>query len=118
MARVKDVALSVRGEQQDAVFSVDVELDWDRRDRDRQYQLLLRFKGADTGLRGDDDVLLVHSVAVTPDEGDHRRIDIANTDRRFNEDRGGKDEVYVEVELHELPPEDRIVRSNKVKGRF
>lgn len=117
MARIDEATLRVDGEGRDAVFTVDVQVDWDRGDRDARWELLVRFLGADAGLRGGDQVVKVHAMAVSPDDGDRLTVTVDNRDGVFDED-AGDDEVLAECQLHAVPPESEVVRTNKVTGRF
>ena len=118
MARIKKATLAVDGEGRAAVFTVDTEFDWDRGDDDFQWEVVIRFRGADTGLRGRDDVVKVQAFPTSPADGDRRAVTVDNSDGLFNEDRGGSDEIYAELEIHPIRPQQDAVRTNKVKGRF
>lgn len=117
MARITDAELSASGSQADAVLTVRLRLDWDRRDRDRRFEITVRVVGDDTGLRGRDDTLLLRSVPAAPDIGTEMEITIGNHDRVLDEDRGD-DEVYAECELRELREDRPVVRTNTVSGVF
>lgn len=117
MAKIKKAELRVEGEGTHAVFTVEATIDWDRRDDDHDWQLVLRFMGADAGLRGGDEVLKIHTVDVDPNAGGAVAVSVDNGAGEFNEDAGG-DEIVAEVELQVRQPEARVVRTNKVKGNF
>lgn len=118
MARITDARLRAEGEGTAAVLTLELRLDWDRGDDDHRWEVVVRFRGADTGLRGGDDTVKVHTVPVAPGDGEDVTVTVDNADGAFDEDRGGGDEVYAECELRILQADTDVVRSNKVKGRF
>ena len=118
MARIDRAELRAEGEGTAAVLTCEVTIDWDRGDDDHRWELLVRFIGADTGLRGGDDVLKLHAITVGPAGGETVTVTVDNADGVFDEDRGGGDEVVAECELRITQPDVAVVRTNKVKGRF
>lgn len=118
MARIDSAELRAEGEGTAAVLTVEMTIDWDRGDDDHRWEAVVRFIGADTGMRGGDDPLKVHTVSVGPAGGRTVTVTVDNADGVFDEDRGGGDEVVAECELHITQPEVHVVRTNKVKGRF
>lgn len=114
MAKVKNAQLSAAGTGEALVMSVDVEINWDRGDDGQEWEIQVRFLGADMG---GDEIRLVHAVPVSPSEGERRRIDISGAGGVFDEDRGD-DEIYAEVELLARSTDVRMVKTNTVKGDF
>lgn len=114
MAKVKDAKLSAAGTGAGVVMTLDVDIDWDRGDDGREWELQIRFLGADVS---GDDTLLVHAVPAHPGSGDRQRVEIAGAGGVFDEDRG-EDEVYAEVELVARTTDTRVVKTNTVKGDF
>lgn len=117
MAHIEEAHLRADGGGADAVLTVELRIDWDRSDRDRRYEVVIRFMGADALVRGADDPLHTHTVPVSPDSGEHVTVRVDNHERRFDEDRGD-DEVLALCELVEVQPESRVVKTNTVKGGF
>ena len=117
MARIESAELRAEGDGPHAVFTVEATIDWDRGDDDHGWHLVVRFMGADAGLRGGDEVLKIHTVEVAPGGGERVTVSVDNNGGEFNEDAGG-DEIVAECELQVLQPEARVLRTNKVKGRF
>lgn len=114
MAKVKDATLSAAGTGASVVMTLDVEINWDRGDDNSEWELQIRFLGADVS---GDDTLLVHAVPANPAGGDRQRVEISGGSGVFDEDRG-EDEVYAEVELVARATDTRIVKTNTVKGDF
>jgi hypothetical protein len=114
MAQVQKAELSTIGSGAQLMLVLDVEIDWDRGDDEAQWELQIRFLGADAGR---DDVLLVHAVPASPADGDRRRVEISGASGAFDEDRGD-DEVLAEVSLVMRSTDVRVVRTNTVKGEF
>lgn len=118
MARIKDATLSVSGEGRAAMFLVDLKLDWDRADRDREFEVTMRFFGADALTRGADNLVATHTSVVRPEDGDRQQLQVANHDGAFDEDGGDdEDEIYADLDIRELTAREPV-RTNKVSGRF
>lgn len=93
---------------------VEVEIDWDRGDDRTEWEVQIRFVGADVG---GDEMVLAHAVPASPADGRHRRIEVSGASGVFDEDRGD-DEVHAEVSIVPRATETRVVRTNTVKGEF
>ncbi len=117
MAKLKDAELKVAGTGRELVMHVEVEINWDRGDDETEWELQVRFIGDDTALRGRNNVLMVHAVAVSPSEGSRKEIRVSGAGGVFDEDRGD-DEVFAEVELLARTTGTRVVRTKTVKGDF
>ncbi len=117
MAKLKDAELRVAGAGRELAMLVAVEIDWDRGDDETEWELQVRFIGDDTGLRGRNNILMVHAVAISPAVGRHTEVRVSGADGVFDEDRGD-DEVFAEVELLARTTDSRVRRTNTVKGDF
>ena len=118
MARIKDAELSAAGEGRQAMLNLDVKFDWDRADRDREFELTIRFYGADAMMRGSDNIVKTHTSVVKPEDGDRQQFQVANSDGAFDEDQGEEeDEIYAELDIRELTARNPV-KTNKIAGRF
>ena len=117
MAQVKDATLRTSGSGEALRFLVDVEIDGERGDDRVDWEIQIRFFGADALLTGRDDALVVHAVPWRPEDGDRRTIEVSGADGRFDEDRG-EDEVRATVELVARTTDARVVETNTVTGDF
>ena len=144
MAKLNHATLTAVGEKSGTEMIVEGEISWDGKDRDiYSLELHVHFWGQDDLIRGKDDDLTANRFLISRSQNESKqakdyhiqyksegeitsfKVMIRNTydgeGRRFDEDKGGKDEVYAKVFLKEMGRDvfhGKEIRTNTVTGTF
>ena len=145
MPTIHNTTLTATGKRSQAVFVLTIDAELATDETWNEFELRMRFMGADAGLRGNDDRredtgFDLSAGADTPlrqagpgwalqhsgMEGRTSTFTVTlenlggRRERWANEDRPGRDEIYADISIIEIASRIRKAqaRSNKVQGRF